>query len=288
MEEKLNQIEQDFIEFMAEKKNRPREVIEDIFITTKKRYKFSEPEYAMLVGQVQDLYRILYDPVDEESCIEAYSYHALLHLFNYLSYSYPKTVTKYKHEAMKLIKKGRFKDLFYFGRKAFLRKFKKGVSTLRSTKTGLSEELIECISGTPVVVDYGSGLGYTSFDIAQKIPGTKVYLVDVDMLCLQFSTYRFKKHGIDVTAIPVTKNNLYPELPAHNICIATEIMEHVPKPLEVFKNISKALDVGGVLHGNFENHEQGLYHLSGDLKELRDELTGDFQIIKPRFYKRIR
>jgi hypothetical protein len=108
------------------------------------------------------------------------------------------------------------------------------------------------------------------------------------MLCLEFSTYRFKKHGIDVTAIPVTGDNPYPELPAHNICIATEVMEHVLKPAEVYKNISKALEIGGVLHGNFEDHYHGLFHPSGDLKELREQLRDNFQIIESRFYRRIR
>ena len=108
------------------------------------------------------------------------------------------------------------------------------------------------------------------------------------MLCLEFSAYRFKKHGIDVTAIPVTQDNPYPKLPKHNICIATEVMEHVPRPLEVYRNIYESLEVGGILHGNFEDHAHGLYHPSGDLKELREQLPNNFQVIEPRFYKRIR
>ena len=91
MEEKLNEIEKDFIAFVAEKRKRPLDEIEQIFIKTKQQFTFSEGKYRKLGSDIHKFYRIIYDAATEEDAIEAYRFHALLHLFRFISYSYPKT-----------------------------------------------------------------------------------------------------------------------------------------------------------------------------------------------------
>ena len=69
MDAKLNEIEVDFIEFMAGKRGRPIDEIESIFRKTKETFKFGSPEYAKLTGQIPNLYRILYDTTTEEDTL---------------------------------------------------------------------------------------------------------------------------------------------------------------------------------------------------------------------------
>lgn len=63
---KLNQVEKDFIEFISKKRNRSYGKVEDIFLTTRNQFKFSGPEYRELCGTIYNLFKILYDDVDEE------------------------------------------------------------------------------------------------------------------------------------------------------------------------------------------------------------------------------
>ena len=65
--------------------------------------------------------------------------------------------------------------------------------------------------------------------------------IDIDCLTLEFTEFRFNKHQVNVEIIPVSKNNLYPKLPVHNICIATEVMEHLIQPLKAYQNIKNSL-----------------------------------------------
>ena len=288
MEEKLNEIEKDFIEFVSIKKKRPHETTKRIFLETRDYFKFTMPTYGKKVGGFRRLHRIIYHPTDEAGAIEAYQFYGLLHLFRYLSYSYPKTFSVYFYEFFNLLKKYQFKKIFVFAKRLIARKLKTYFSTTSSEQAGLAETLIAKTNGRPVVVDYGSGLAYISFEIAKLDKNSKIYLLDIPTLSLEFAEFRFKKNGFDIEIIPVTKNDPYPKLPKHNICIATETMEHVPKPLIAYQNIYDALEIGGVLYGNFEDHEKGTFHPSWKLHDLRERISLEFEQIGYRLYKKIK
>ena len=146
--------------------------------------------------------------------------------------------------------------------------------------------LVERINTTPTVVDYGSGLAYVSFEIARIRNKAKIYLVDIDCLHLEFAVFRFKKYGFNIEVIKVTEDNMYPKLPEHNICIATEVMEHVFQPLTVYRNIIESLDSGGILYGNFADHQEGMFHVSPDLRDLRERINQNFDQLDLLCYKR--
>ena len=97
---------------------------------------------------------------------------------------------------------------------------------------------------------------------------------------------RFRKSGIDVQVERITKDDIYPKLPKHNLCIATEVMEHVFEPLTLYQNINEALDTGGILHGNFGDHEPGLFHVTPVLKDLRERVLKDFNQLDPLTYQK--
>ena len=105
---------------------------------------------------------------------------------------------------------------------------------------------------------------------------------------MEFADFHFKKQGINPEFIKVTKSNPYPILPKHNICIATEVMEHVCQPLKAYQNIHDTMEKGGILYGNFEDHDKGMFHVSPMLKDLRDKIARDFQPVDYRCYKKIK
>ena len=129
-------------------------------------------------------------------------------------------------------------------------------------------------------------MGNISFNIAKFNNNSKIYLVDIDCLILEFTEFRFKKHRIDVEVIPVTKNNIYPELPKHNICITADVMEHLFRPMIAYNNIYSAMIPNGLLYGDFNNRYKEMFHVHPDLYELRNRLKSDFNRIGNLYYQK--
>jgi 2-polyprenyl-3-methyl-5-hydroxy-6-metoxy-1,4-benzoquinol methylase len=287
MKNTLNQLEKDFIEFISKKKNCSYSESEGLFCGIKKRFnRFKGSEYEKFSGNIQGLFRIYYDVCDEYSAIEAYQYFALLHLFRYISYSYTKSAADYLHESIKIIKKKQLKQFCILVGRQLTCRLKKRPVAGPCGYVSLARSLVDKVEGHPIVVDYGSGLGYISFEIAKLDNSTKVYLVDIDGIVLEFAEFRFRKNGMKVEVIPVTKDCIYPKLPNHNICIATEVMEHLYQPLSALQNINAAMASNGILYGNFEDHDKGVFHVSGDLSDLRTMVEQNFKNEEYRYYRK--
>lgn len=283
----MNQVEKDFIEFISKKRNRSYKEIEDIFLATRNRFKFSTPKYRELTDTVHRLFRIMYDDIDEKELIDSYKFYALMHLFRFISYSYPKSVlnTDYLVALTKAIVRGEFSKILIFLKRKLSNK---DIETYGDYSTA-AKFLVEKIKNPLIVVDYGCGLGYLSFEIGTlNKKFSKIYLVDVDCLTLEFAEFRFRKHGINVEVIPVSKDNLYPELPPHNICICTQIMEHIMQPLKVLQNINNSLEIEGIIYGDFEDARKEMLHISPDLCQLRENINKNFERLGRRVYRRMR
>lgn len=247
----LTQIECDFIDFIVQKRGRPHGEVKRAFLDTSERFKFATDGYRSLCVTIHDLFSMVYGEMSERELVTSYQFHAALHLFRFLAYSHGSAQLK----------------TMDFGQRA--------------------ETLVGLIKGKPVVVDYGCGLGYISFEIGMFYPESAIYLVDIDCLILDFALYRFKKHHINAIAIPVTESVVYPELPTHNICIAEEVMEHLARPMIAYQNICNGLERGGVLTGNFCNHAREFFHVSPNLAELREGIAKDFESIRNNDYRRL-
>ncbi|MCK5096133.1 MAG: class I SAM-dependent methyltransferase [Candidatus Pacebacteria bacterium] len=291
MQTNLNQIEEDFIEFISLKRGFSYEEIKNYFLSTKKDFDFSSQEYRQICIDNYNLCKIIYDDTDEKDIIDSYKHHALMHAFRFISYSYLNSDSKkvcylkklkgyiLKGEFFKILKRKVLRLLFWN------KKMSQGIDSVGYGAT--AKKIIKILGdATPVVVDYGCGFGYLSFEIGMLRKDSKIYLVDIDSLNLEFAAFRFKKHNIDVETILITKDNIYPKLPQHNICIATEVMEHIMNPLVAYKNIYKGMEKGGVLYGNYDDHSDIMFHISPDLSKLREYISKDFEKINGLFYKK--
>jgi 2-polyprenyl-3-methyl-5-hydroxy-6-metoxy-1,4-benzoquinol methylase len=235
MSDELTLLEQQFIGFMANRKNKSIDNIRDVYIKTKHRFTFSNNEYRRHSTNFHDLHSLTHSDDTDEEIVESMKFFDLLHTFRFLAYEFTED---------------------------------NGINKLAKQ--------IAMYVDKPVLLDYGCGLGRLTNKICEIKPDTKVFLLDVNCLSLDFAEYRFKSNGFDVTKIPIDVPNIYPTLPPHNICIATEVMEHVKNPLLAFKNINDSLPSRGILYGNFNNHKKELFHVSCDLEDLRIEIDKYF------------
>jgi SAM-dependent methyltransferase len=280
----LNAVEQDFVEFMSQKTKRPIPDVERVFCETRERFRFATAEYSRFAGEIAHLYRMLYDTDSEEGIIECYQAHALPHLFRYISYTYPKPKANYFRDFLRDARRLEWRNAWnLLRRKLAGRKKTKGVYLGPS---GIARVLMDCVQGDPVVVDYGSGLAYISYEIAKANKASKIFLVDIKCIILEFAVFRLKRIGTDVHTIPVTKDDLYPELPSHNICIAAEVMEHLAQPLKAYDNIISSLQPGGLLYGRFQDHQPNVYHVSPELDDLRQRIAHDFEQVDQSCYRK--
>jgi len=284
----LNDIEQEFIKFVSEKRNRSISTISSVYLETKNKFKFTSDYYRDFCNKVHELNKILYDDTDEKDIIDSYKFHELLHNFRLISYSFPKKSKPSLKEYFNLKKIKN--EIIYIMKELILKPLQEKLGKKTRTEYSLkeiAEFLLINIKYRPIIVDYGCGLAYISFNIARINKTAKIYLVDIDCLYLDFAEYYFQKKKIDVEVIRITKDNLYPKLPNHNICIANEVFEHLLDPLQAFDNIYESLQKEGLLVGNFSDKSEELFHVSPDFSIIREKIENNFEKIGKIFYKKI-
>jgi ubiquinone/menaquinone biosynthesis C-methylase UbiE len=98
------------------------------------------------------------------------------------------------------------------------------------------------------VADIGSGSGYFTFRIAEKVPEGKTYAVDIDEPMLEFIETRAKERGAD-NIIPHQGTLTDTQLPANSIDLAfiADAYHEFSHPREMMESIVKALKPGGRL-----------------------------------------
>lgn len=271
----LNDVENELIDFLAERRGDGRDKTLGIYTELKSKSGFGGKGFKEFCLKVLGLHAALYNMEDERQIIEFYRRVELLSLLRLASYSYrfDELPPHYMEKRIKGLLRGD-KDAKHLS-----------LTNRRRTERHAAS-LAEMAGGDPVVVDYGCGLAYLSFTIAGMYPNAKVYLVDIDALPLAFAAYRFRRHGLDVEVIRVTPDNLYPGLPPHNICIATEVFEHVKRPGMLYDNITASMMPGGILHGDMSDHEADTLHISPSLGEVRARLEKDYTKLGKDTYKK--
>jgi Methyltransferase domain len=284
--ELLNEVEVDFLEFLSIRESKEFDYLKKIYLETKEKYNFSTPDFKKLTLSIYEVNKILHDEVTEEELLKTYKFHELISIYRFLSYTYetkqPASVSKKVKTAVRLVLSGNFRVATrMLSRSAHLSKQQKSKKWSEEPKTfrGLAEYLLKHTT-KPVsrVVDYGCGPAYVSFEIAKihkekNLPIPTVCLVDLDWITKEFVIFRFKKYGFPVESIEVSKTNLYPTLPPHDICIASEVMEHIKDPVLAFTNINASLADKGVMYGNYNDHTHHMLHISPNLSNLRKELS---------------
>ncbi len=280
----LNAVELEFVDFISARTGKSVEYIRRVYCETKTNFKFETESFKDLTLQIYNVNKLLYDEETYEDLIATYKYHELITAFRFLSYTFKKpqsTASKRKlFTLLRLLCRGRLLKIKTLIHKNISQRVNADYHDDEELSAReLAQKMLSLVSGEiGQVVDYGCGPAYLSFEIANlchqsglAVPTT--YLVDIDCLMKDFVLYRFKKYGFPVVSITVDMDNLYPTLPKHKICIATEVMEHIKEPLRAFDNIQAASQKGAILYGNFENHAPHTLHISPDLSALRSEIT---------------
>jgi SAM-dependent methyltransferase len=187
---------------------------------------------------------------NEKEVFDTYSFHGYLHFLRMLSNKEPKWSSD--HPVIK------------------------GVSDLSSV----------------TILDFGCGLAQHSRYLADYFTkeGKNVHLVltDIPTIRKPFLMWLAEKTGIKTTFIDCTAASPIPKLPSCNVCIATEIFEHLHDPIPYFHEINGALHQGGFLLTNISDHPGGFMHLSPKLNSLRDELIkfNYDEIIRYKLFKK--
>jgi ubiquinone/menaquinone biosynthesis C-methylase UbiE len=97
------------------------------------------------------------------------------------------------------------------------------------------------------VADIGSGTGYISWRMAQKVgPTGKVYGVDIQQEMLDLMNENMKKRGV-TNVIPLLGTETNPRLPPASVdlVIMVDVYHEFSEPYEMMENIVKALKPGG-------------------------------------------
>lgn len=121
------------------------------------------------------------------------------------------------------------------------------------------------------VLDYGCGT--SDYGLGFAVYGYAVTIADVAGGHLDFARWRFERRGLPVLSVPITEEQLYPELPPQDFIVCAEVFEHLREPIRVLRNMHAALPRGGLLwYSGYPDYERevGGEHLQ-EAADCRDE-----------------
>jgi len=135
------------------------------------------------------------------------------------------------------------------------------------------------------ILDFGCGLAQQSRALAQFLRGqgrrVMLYLADIPTIRKDFMLYLCERTGIDAVFLDCTAAAPIPEIPPHQLCIATEFFEHVYDPVRYFEAINAQMANRGLLVTNSANHNREFMHVTPDLAALREAIAAaGFEALK--------
>jgi SAM-dependent methyltransferase len=92
-------------------------------------------------------------------------------------------------------------------------------------------------------LDYGCGIGNDAMVFATA--GFEVTLADISDVLLAFAAWRLRRRGFTVRTIDLKHDTLPPD--AFDVTVCFDVLEHIPRPLEVVRKIRTALRERGLL-----------------------------------------
>jgi SAM-dependent methyltransferase len=92
-------------------------------------------------------------------------------------------------------------------------------------------------------LDYGSGIGNDALVLAAA--GFEITLADISECLLAFAAWRCRRRGFAVRTIDLRRER--PPSDAFDLVLCFDVLEHIPRPLDVVRNIRASLGEGGVL-----------------------------------------
>jgi 2-polyprenyl-6-hydroxyphenyl methylase/3-demethylubiquinone-9 3-methyltransferase len=91
-------------------------------------------------------------------------------------------------------------------------------------------------------LDYGSGIGSNALIFG--LAGFEVTLADIADPLRNFARWRCERRGVRVKTIDLKQQSLYAS--AYDVVTCFDVLEHVPEPVKVLKQVSQAIRPGGV------------------------------------------
>jgi 2-polyprenyl-3-methyl-5-hydroxy-6-metoxy-1,4-benzoquinol methylase len=109
------------------------------------------------------------------------------------------------------------------------------------------------------LIDYGSGIGNDALVFAQA--GFQVTLADISDPLLAFAAWRCRSRGLNVRTIDLKVAK--PPHRAFDAAVCFDVLEHIPRPLTVVRQIRASLKDGGifVLHAPFGLDDEHPMHV---------------------------
>ena len=143
-----------------------------------------------------------------------------------------------------------------------------------------------------VIVDFGCGLAQLSRSLAKQLIAkgkpVELALADIPTVRRDFLLWVGEKTGVPTTFLDCTKERPLPSLPPCNLCVATEVLEHLHEPLSALHVIHSALLPGGFLRTSIDDHGEGFMHVSTNLAPVRNELVrlGYEELVASTLYRK--
>jgi SAM-dependent methyltransferase len=108
-------------------------------------------------------------------------------------------------------------------------------------------------------LDYGSGIGSDALVFVEA--GFDVTLADVSDILLGFAAFRCRKRGARVRTIDLKSQAL--PCDSFDVVLCLDVLEHIPEPLPVVRNIRNAMHEGGllVMHAPFGEDAEHPMHV---------------------------
>jgi SAM-dependent methyltransferase len=142
-------------------------------------------------------------------------------------------------------------------------------------------------------LDYGSGIGSDALVFAEA--GFRITLADISDLLMAFAAFRLRKRGFTVSTIDL-KNGRVPA-DSFDVAVCFDVLEHIPKPLKVVRDLRGGLCDDGllVIHAPFgEDPDRPMHVVHRDVVTSRMRSLGfqpcschfPPQVLAPQVYRK--
>lgn len=127
------------------------------------------------------------------------------------------------------------------------------------------------------IIDFGCGLAQISISLAETLRSkgnsVQLFLADIPTIRKDFLMWFCENLGLPCEIADCTRTNPIPKFPACNVCVATEVFEHLHDPMPYLAEINNALLTKGFLVTDVRDHELEFFHVSPHLSNVRHHLT---------------
>ena len=142
------------------------------------------------------------------------------------------------------------------------------------------------------ILDFGCGLAHGSRSLAAKLSAlgrhVELALADIPTLRKPFLLWIGERTNLHTVFLDCTERVPIPPLPPCDICVATNVLEHLDRPLEYLNAFDRVLEPGGLLWTDIADHNSEFMHITPLLQGVRERVEGlGYEPIVPcRLYRK--